>query len=255
MIRAIHVIAATFALTLIGFAAGAQTRGAASVMRIPSVHMASVARPAVSFTAGSRTVQPTRVMQISASGRVIPITSSFANSVNFGVANGVPGLGFDYPHLAAISGSLRNNGSFSSRRGGHLRQNSFVPILFGGYPYYPNDSSIDSSDYDQPQPQPQVIVIQQPVPAMPVQQDVASADNAASPSMPPAATPVRDVGDFVLVRRDGRILFASIFSVAGHQLVYVTPEGIRHALPLTELDTDATQEMNEARGTTVQLHN
>ena len=58
-----------------------------------------------------------------------------------------------------------------------------------------------------------------------------------------------------LVRRDGRILFASAFSVSGAQVTYVTPEGIRHSVPMAEMDPDATQQMNEARGTTVQLHN
>jgi hypothetical protein len=46
-----------------------------------------------------------------------------------------------------------------------------------------------------------------------------------------------------------------VFSVTGTQVQYVTPEGIRHTLPLAELDTSATQEMNEARGTTLQFHN
>jgi hypothetical protein len=62
------------------------------------------------------------------------------------------------------------------------------------------------------------------------------------------------VGDFILIRRDGRILFASAFSITGDQLRYVTPEGIRRSLPMSDLDADATQQMNEARGTTVQLH-
>ena len=71
--------------------------------------------------------------------------------------------------------------------------------------------------------------------------------------MPGPAAAVPDVGDFILVRRDGRILFASAFSITGDQLRYVTPEGIRRSLPMAELDSDATQQMNEARGTTVQL--
>ncbi len=252
MIRALHLITATFALSLVGSAAGAQMRGAAPAMRTSSGRMAPAARLSAGSAPVPRTNQQVRVMRIYASGRVISDSSSFANSLNFSSANGVPGLGFDYPHFAAISGSLQNNRSFGSRRGGHRQQNSFVPVLFDGYPYYS-----DASDYDQPQPQsqPQVIVIQQPVPEVSTQQDVALGDVAASPAAPPATTPVRDVGEFVLVRRDGRILFASIFSVVGSQLLYVTPEGIRHTLPLTDLDADATQEMNEARGTSVKLHN
>lgn len=43
--------------------------------------------------------------------------------------------------------------------------------------------------------------------------------------------------------------------LTGPQLTYVTPEGIRRMLPLSDLDADATQQMNEARGTSVQIHN
>jgi hypothetical protein len=38
-------------------------------------------------------------------------------------------------------------------------------------------------------------------------------------------------------------------------VLYVTPEGIRHTLAVSDVDSDATREMNEARGTTVQIHN
>jgi hypothetical protein len=72
---------------------------------------------------------------------------------------------------------------------------------------------------------------------------------------PEAAPPIRDVGNFILVRQDGRILFASVFSIVGAQLQYVTPEGVRHTLAMSDLDAGATQQMNEARGTTVQIYN
>jgi hypothetical protein len=78
--------------------------------------------------------------------------------------------------------------------------------------------------------------------------------SAYAPEDQPQA-PVRDVGDFILVRRDGRILFASIFSVVGTQLQYVTPEGIRRTLAIADLDAAATQQINEARGTTLQFQN
>jgi hypothetical protein len=173
--------------------------------------------------------------------------------------SGVPGLGFDFPHLAAISGGLHGSSPIRFGHDGHHREGSFIPIFFGGYPYYADDTGYDQPEQpseQQPQPQPQIIVIQQPVPA---QQAADSASNAVSDSAPEvaaqAALPARDVGDFILVRRDGRILFASIFSVVGAQLLYVTPEGIRHSIAMSDLDADATQQMNEARGTTVQIHN
>jgi hypothetical protein len=134
-----------------------------------------------------------------------------------------------------------------------------VPILFGGYPYYYDDSSYDQQErppVQQTQPQPQIIVIQQPVQAQQYADTESNTGNpSASLSAPQADVPIPDVGNFILVRRDGRILFASVFSVVGSQLQYVTPEGIRRTLPISELDAGATQQMNEARGTTVQIHN
>ncbi len=139
---------------------------------------------------------------------------------------------------------------------GRRGQGSFVPIFFGGYPYY-EDLGYDQLEQQPAQQlQPQVIVIQLPALA---QQNVDTRSDTGNPSTsqpePQAAAPVRDVGDFLLVRRDGRILFASVFSVVGTQLQYVTPEGIRHTLAMSDLDADATRQMNEARGTTLQIHN
>jgi hypothetical protein len=197
------------------------------------------------------------VIQISPSGRNTFGTDSFGNSINFADENGVPGLGFDYPHLAAVSGNFRGDprGFEGVMRHHHNFGGDFgAPFLFGGFPYY-SDFSDYQQEPQQPQ-QPQVIVIQQPVPAAPVEQQAPTREtipDAAQPAAPPA--PVREVGEFILVRRDGRVLFASVFSVTGTQVQYVTPEGIRRVLPLSELDTAATQEMNEARGTTLQFHN
>ena len=232
-------------------------RGGAGSTRVAPAHMRSAARissGAANISTGAQAPRHATVIRILPTRRVASSFLPTASSVSFGSENGVPGLGFDYPHLAAISGSLQSNQSFG--RGGHRGQGSFVPILFGGYPYY-----YDSQDYDQPQQQaqaqPQVIVIQQPAPIVAAPQGIDAGSDAASPSSlaTAATTAVRDVGEFVLVRRDGRVLFASAFSVVGAQLRYISPEGIRRTLPMAELDADATQQMNEARGTTVQISN
>ena len=240
----------------------AQTRGGGShVMpaRVAPMTVASMGRASGSpISSGARSARQATVIQISPSGRNASGAGSFANSFNFTGENGVPGLGFDYPHLAAVGGNFRGNPPGFGRGMHHHRDfggNFGAGILFGGFPYYS-----DFSDYQQEpqqQQQPQVIVIQQPVPAAPVEQSAAPSPDtipeAAQPAAPPA--PVREVGEFILVRHDGRVLFASVFSVTGTQVQYVTPEGIRRVLPLSELDTAATQQMNEARGTTLQFHN
>jgi hypothetical protein len=174
----------------------------------------------------------------------------------------VPGLGFDFPHLVAINGTLRNS-PLQIGHHGHGGQGTFVPLFFGGYPYDYADSASDQQDQqqeqqtvDQSQPQSQTTVNEQPMPA---QQGTGSgSDTGNLPAPVPetqAAEEVPDVGNFIFVRRDGRILFASVFSVVGSQLQYVSPEGIRRTLAISDLDVDATQQMNEARGTTVQIHN
>lgn len=159
----------------------------------------------------------------------------------------VPGLGFDFPHLAAINRGLQTQSAITVER-----VVPFIPVLSPGYVSPP-----------------QVVVVQQPTPVVVIPQS-APADNLrdpaedtrgrARPSEPRgdleparAPQPPPDVGEFVLVRRDGRVLFAIAFFSEGNKLTYVTREGIRRSLLLSELDTDATIRMNEERGTTLHL--
>lgn len=236
---------------------GGSAAGASLPPRQVPMHVTAPARvpvgSAAPSTSGVRASRQGAVIQISPNDRVISNTGSFANSVNFGDEIGVPGLGFDYPHLAAVSGNFRNPPG--AGRDIHREPNFITPVFFGGFPYYS-----DFADYQQVQQQPQqpqIIVIQQPTPAVAAQQAAPALQESSAGATTPAPlpAPVREVGEFVLVRRDGRVLFASVFSVIGNQVQYVTPEGIRHTLPLAELDTVATQDMNEARGTTLQFHN
>jgi hypothetical protein len=255
MIRPFKFTLAILATILVCSGAEAQMRSGAMSVRAPAIRLAPMARTSISMAA-PRSTRLGSGIRILPNGQFAPAFSTFANGARYATANGVPGLGSDYAHLAAIRGGLRNNGSGNFGRGTHRRQTHFVGVLFGGYPYYYGDYYGDSTDYGQPQQQ-QVSAEQQPAPTAADQQYAGSGNDSSVPaaisSAPPA--PVRDVGDFILVRRDGRVLFASAFSIVGDQLRYVTPEGIRHSVPLAEMDPLATQQMNEARGTTVQLHN
>jgi hypothetical protein len=199
-------------------------------------------------TTGAQGTRRVTLIRFGPNGRISSSTGPLASAFIFDDEDEdmVPGLGFDFPHLAAISGNIHNFGRF-----GHHEHTFITPIFFGGFPFFN-----DFSDYQPVQQQPQVIVIQQPAPAVaaqqgpPALQESAPAISAAGP-----AAPVRDVGEFILVQRDGKVLFASAFSVIGTQLQYITPEGIRRTLPFADLDVVATQDMNEARGTSVQFHN
>jgi len=182
---------------------------------------------------------------------------------------GVPGLGFDFPHLAAISGNTHFNPAFEQNEI-RVNDNSFAPIFFSensGLSDFIDPSliqQIQQAFQQQGQQQPQIIVIQQAAPIAREQftsRAPQALDNSAAPSNapplapPPTVAPIRDVGEFVFVRRDGRVLFASAFFISGGQLQYVTPEGIRHTVPIAEVDTEATRKMNEAQGTAVDLRN
>ncbi len=167
----------------------------------------------------------------------------------------VPGLGFDFAHLAAINRGFQTESSVAVSRAV-----PFIPVLFPGY--FPSYA-----------PPPQVIVLQQPTPQVVVVPQSGMADDPrdaveetrevrgrarhAEPrgDLGPArpTEPPRDVGEFVLVRRDGRVLFAIAFFSEGNKVTYVTREGVRRSLALSELDTDATVRMNEERGTTLHL--
>ena len=67
--------------------------------------------------------------------------------------------------------------------------------------------------------------------------------------------PPPEVGQFVLVRLDGQVLFAVAFTTVNGRLTYVTREGLRRSFPVSELDKDATRQMNDANGASVSLPN
>ena len=163
----------------------------------------------------------------------------------------VPGLGFDYVHLAAVGGHPNVRVS----RGDRDRNGFITPIFTGIVPFY---SSIDDEySYGEPQ-QPSVVVVQQPpqtiVVQSPPQQDPAAQPPAPAPAAGAApAAPLPDLGEFVFLRRDGRAMFAVAFTTANDRLTYVTREGVRRSFPMSELDKDATLQMNEANGTTLVL--
>ena len=210
-------------------------------------------------TAAAPASRQAGAIQIPPSGLVSSEFAPATRSLAFEDTSGSPGLGFDYPHLTAIGGRPANDASpFHSR--GHRRPVTFTPVLFWGFPYYSEDAGADPPDQmaqvEADQSQPEMIVNQQETSEQPVADSSAGRENL--PVLTPEAeeaTPIPDVSNFILVRRDGRIVFATVFSVVGTQLQYVSPEGIRRTLEMTDLDADATQQMNEARGTTVQFHN
>jgi hypothetical protein len=152
---------------------------------------------------------------------------------NFAPLYTVPGLSFNVQALAA-----------TGRRDFGRRRGQVAPFLWY-YPFYTPyaDYSHDAQPpYDVgPAPQTEPAPLAQPAPSEPTYTD------AALQPPPP------DVGQFVLVRLDGKVVFAAAFMSANGSLTYVTREGVRRSFPLAELDKDATRQMNEANGMSVSL--
>ncbi len=65
--------------------------------------------------------------------------------------------------------------------------------------------------------------------------------------------PLPDVGTLTLVLRDGSRLDVLAFTMTQGQVIYVTPEGRRLSIAAEIFDADATQHVNQERGTPMQL--
>ncbi len=162
----------------------------------------------------------------------------------------VPGLGFDFAHLAALNRNFKvSDFSVLSTVQRLALTQPLTPIVPFAVPFFSAPTQVIVV------PPPPVVVVQQAsVPAEPVEV-VARArpvERRESPEASRSPEPL-DVSEFVLVRRDGRLVFAVAFSTQGDLLTYVTREGVRRSLPLVELDIETTRRMNEERGTTIHL--
>ena len=156
---------------------------------------------------------------------------------------GVPGLGFDFPHLAAISGS-RHHGA-----------------RFGAFPFGFNGGFLFGA--------PSVIVEEMgpaEAQAAPVQEDnavgndpeadyvrrprsVSPRDYAAqNPGGGATSTFEEDPAEYVFVRRDGGLVFAVAYSWVNGALRYVTRDGMRRTIARDVIDLAATEQFNEQRG-------
>ena len=159
----------------------------------------------------------------------------------------VPGLGFDYSHLAAVGGGRR-------RLAGHDRRFPLVayfPFFGGGYylPLYDDSEEPPAVEGEQAEAVP-------PDTYEPYQPPPRPADSEITYRPPAAAepsTPSRPSDEYVFVRRDGTLFFAVAYTWDHGNLRYVSNEGLRHSVAGTALDLDATQQFNEQRGLTFRL--
>ena len=155
----------------------------------------------------------------------------------------VPGLGFDYSHVAAVhphgnNGRVRN-GNFAF---------AYFPFYGGGYYMPVSDDYVDDAppaDAQQPDTGEQQAA------------QAADTDRPVRPSRdyvpaPQTAAQV-EAEQYVFVRRDGTVFFAAAYAWENGTLRYITREGLRRTLTADKLDLDATQRFNEQRGLTFRL--
>ena len=258
------------ATLLIGFwvlPASAQVRSSGGSHFTSGSHV-TAARSAPIVTRSARGARPVANYPIVGRSALsaVPVSASAVNSALAAAGYGccvtaqdlfgypVPGLGFDYANYGALNSNLGVRAlidpatqaqlALALRLQGAGSGAGFYPGYFAPYGGAPivmeTPAAAPAPAEEAPAPQQPIIVVAPPV--SPQAQGPAAEEE-----------PLPDPGEFVLVRRDGRLLFAVAFSAAEGRVVYVTKEGLRRTIALDQLDVNATLRMNEERGTTVQL--
>ena len=156
----------------------------------------------------------------------------------FSTNNSVPGLGFDFPHLAAVS-PRHGRGRSGFGQG--------VPVGFGGFLLSSPEIIVEN---------PQAVEEAQQAAPEETGPNFVAADDGRIPqrqylpktSPAPAPEPAVDASEYVFVRRDGGLLFAVAYSWENGTLRYVTRDGVRKSVTQDNLDMDATLQFNEQRG-------
>jgi hypothetical protein len=165
---------------------------------------------------------------------------------NLASLHGVPGNGFDYRHSAAVGSATRIRRPNENRAG----QSFLTPIFGYGLPYY--------YAVDMPLPYDNA-VSDEAAPGAPLGAAVPDASQdqyseAETPAPPMESTvPPTELGQLILVRRDGQVVMAVAFTTSDGRLTYITQDGLRRSFPVVELDSEATRQMNSVNGTSVAL--
>ena len=226
--------------------------------RAGGVGRAVVARPVASVRTVRSTAIPVRPRRVNPPNQNPVVNSPFAGGFFPGgtiqdlFGYPVPGLGFDYVNYAALNGNLgvralidpvtQQQIALALRlQGAGVGVSPFFYSPFGGSPIVMESPSAVAPPADAPA-QPPIVVV-----APPPAQPTAQAQPAAQDQ------PLPDPGEFILVQRDGRLLFAVAFTSDPGRVVYITREGLRRSIPLDQLDVDTTVRMNEERGTSIQI--
>jgi hypothetical protein len=210
-------------------------------------------------TAAPRSFRPARATRASADQFRNTFVSSSGETLQQ-LLDPVPGLGFDYAHLAAINSDLQIKAVIDpetqwrlavAERVARVTSGFASPgyyLLDGGGAYIVPEVPAPEAPPQQPQQtQPIVIVLQQPSPSANPGQET------APEAAPQPSAPIPNISNFTLVLQGGKKIQAIAFTRAGGQIVYITADGARHSIAASELDAAATQRINEASGTQMRL--
>lgn len=144
----------------------------------------------------------------------------------------VPGLGFDFPHLAATRPG--NTGRHQRARVG-----SFIPFFNGGFFFPPTPVVVDEGAQALPA-ESEPVQTTRPMRTERREPEAVAEQAEAGVAM--------DNTQYVFVRRDGSVFFAVAYSWEKGTLRYITGQGIRGSVGRDTLDLDATRRFNEERG-------
>jgi len=232
------------------------------------VHGTGTARHATATTETTATTSTAAPQNVTPNVVVVPADSGITLQ---DLTGQVPGLGFDYEHLAAISGNLAEKALIDpvtmeelalAERLNRGSLGSSAYLLGGyGYGYGGGDVPVDNGDPNSvpqdaqaqpaapaPQPPPQIIILQQP--AAP---GASSGGEGNAEERHATSAPVPEASDFLLVLKSGVMVSAVAFTRQGDELIYVTKEGNRRTMSVATIDSDATSKINAARGTPLKL--
>ena len=172
-------------------------------------------------------------------------------------------FGFDSVHMAAVNRGLGLRALIDpvTRLQVADARRARQAVLAGGFvfPFMYNPVQVVIAE------QPPVVIVQAAEPTAETPEEPRRAERARYrerehgpppdrlPEVARPPQPVRELGEFVLIRRDGTLLFAVAYAAGQGRITYVTREGLRRTLPLAELDLEATAQINEQCGTTFRL--
>jgi hypothetical protein len=155
----------------------------------------------------------------------------------------VPGLGFDFPHMAAVNSGrrMREDGFFS-------------PFGFSGFLLSSPSVIVEEVPVENQEPAVEEGAagnandVERGAGLEAREGRVRGAEGQSLAATNAALAPQHDAAEYVFVRRDGGLVFAVAYSWENGTLRYVTRDGMRRSVTRDALDMEATQQFNEQRG-------